>query len=179
MLALLLLAVCASGLVLVGTAAPTVGRVLAGMVPRPTPTITVAEPGTNLAYGKPVRVSKELPSFLGSMAVDGNPNNRWGSGSHAPEWIEIDLGAEYSISEVKLLPSQSPTGETVHDLKVKGTSTNGKYSTLQTFRGMTADYQMLSLRLPAPVRGVRYVRVETVRSPSWVSWREIEIIAGS
>jgi hypothetical protein len=28
-----------------------------------------------------------------------------------------------------------------------------------------------------PVRGIRLLRIETTLSPSWVAWREIEVIA--
>jgi hypothetical protein len=28
------------------------------------------------------------------------------------------------------------------------------------------------------MRGIRYVRVESVSSPSWIGWREIKVIAG-
>ncbi len=31
--------------------------------------------------------------------------------------------------------------------------------------------------LPTPWQGIQFVKVETVASPSWVSWKEIEIIA--
>jgi hypothetical protein len=49
---------------------------------------------------------------------------------------------------------------------------------MHEFSGPTTDTQWLSYSLPEPVRGVRFVRIETTSSPSWVSWREIQVIAG-
>jgi hypothetical protein len=46
------------------------------------------------------------------------------------------------------------------------------------FKGVTTDSDLLTFRLPEPLKGIRYIRIETTSSPSWVSWREIEVIAG-
>ena len=101
-----------------------------------------------------------------------------GVGAFAPQWIQVDLGANYVIAEVRLLPSQSPAGETIHRLLVKGLATNNEYELLHTFEGVTTDSRWLILKLPEPLRGIRYIRIETTSSPSWVSWREFEVIAG-
>lgn len=142
------------------------------------PEISAAVPGTNLALRKTVRVSRALSDFPAVMAVDGNKTNWWGSGAFAPQWIVIDLEANYVIAEVRLLPSQSPAGETTHRLQVKGPATNNEYVLLETLQGATADARWVEFTLPEPLEGVRYIRIETTSSPSWVSWREIEVIAG-
>jgi hypothetical protein len=43
--------------------------------------------------------------------------------------------------------------------------------------GNTQDGDELLYQLEDPVTKIRFVRVETIASPSWVSWREIEIIS--
>jgi Tol biopolymer transport system component len=144
----------------------------------PTPEIEIANPGTNLARGKQILVSRALASNPARMAVDGNLDNWWGAGAFAPQWIELDLEANYVIASIRLLPSQSPAGETVHRLLVKGPATGNSYQVLHTFRGTTADFRWLTFELPEPLRGIRYIRVETVSSPSWISWREIQAFAG-
>jgi len=48
---------------------------------------------------------------------------------------------------------------------------------LHTFQGATADSRWVTFTLPEPLEGFRYIRIETT-SLSWVSWREIEVIAG-
>jgi hypothetical protein len=140
--------------------------------------IEIAQPGTNLARRKQVRVSRALTSNPAHMAVDGNPNNWWGAGAFAPQWIEVDLEASYIVAEIRMLPSQSPAGKTIHRLFVKGSATNNEYELLHTFEEVTRDSGWLTFKLPEPLRGIRYIRIETISSPSWVSWREIEVIAG-
>jgi len=144
----------------------------------PTPIIEAADPGTNLARGKEVQVSQAFASNPARMAVDGDLDNWWGAGAFAPQWIEIDLGANYVITSIRLLPSQSPAGETVHRLLVMGTTTGNSYEIMHTFRESTADFRWLTFNLSEPLRGIRFIRVETVSSPSWISWREIQVFAG-
>jgi len=109
--------------------------------------------------------------------VDGGPKP-WNSGGFAPQWIVIDLGAHYVIAEVRLHVIQSPVGQTAHHLQVRGPATNNEYVLLETLQGATADARWVEFTLPEPLEGIRYIRVETTGSPSWVSWREIEVIAG-
>jgi hypothetical protein len=42
--------------------------------------------------------------------IETEGHTRRGSGSHAPEWTEIDLGTEYVISEVKLFDQPDSRG---------------------------------------------------------------------
>jgi hypothetical protein len=140
--------------------------------------LEIPEPGTNLAYGKQVRASHELTEKPAEWAVDGKSETWWGAGAFPPQWVEVDLGANYVIAEIRLLPSQTPTGKTIHRLFVKGISTNDEYEILHTFQGVTADSRWIVLKFPEALRGVRYVRIETTSSSSWVSWREVEVIAG-
>ena len=57
----------------------------------------------NLALNKTVTVSSvEVPSLPGSYAVDGNTGTRWSSVFTDPQWIYVDLGADYNVSRVIL-----------------------------------------------------------------------------
>ncbi|HXX65210.1 MAG TPA: discoidin domain-containing protein, partial [Bacteroidota bacterium] len=57
----------------------------------------------NLALNKPVTVSSiEGAGLGGENAVDGNPTSRWSSAFSDPQYIAIDLGAEYQINRVLL-----------------------------------------------------------------------------
>jgi hypothetical protein len=140
--------------------------------------VRTSGPGANLAYRKPASVSQALAGFLPAMAVDGHSGTWWGAGAPPPQWIEADLGQDSTIVEVRLLISQSPEGETVHRLLARGSGADSTYVLLHTFEGVTADSQQLTFTLTEPLKGIRYVRIETISSPSWVSWREIEIVAG-
>lgn len=131
--------------------------------------------GANLAYHKTARYSSALPGYPGGLAVDGDPGTLWNSGAGPVQWIEIDLGAVYSIQSIRLLVSQYPAGETVHRVRGRGADPDAPYVTLYTFSGATADNAVLQFTPPQPWSGVRYVRIETLESPSWVAWREIEV----
>jgi hypothetical protein len=46
--------------------------------------------------------SSENGSFTAPMAVDGNAGTRWSSGFSDPQWLQVDLGASHTISQVAL-----------------------------------------------------------------------------
>jgi hypothetical protein len=130
---------------------------------------------TNIALGKSVRASRTLPGYPPENAVNGTGDDWWGAGDFAPQWIEIDLSQPSSVRLIRLLISQSPPGETRHQIWV-GSAPDQLYL-LHTFEGLTADLQTLEFIPEAPVSDIRYVRIVTRNSPSWIGWREIEIIS--
>ncbi len=63
----------------------------------------IPRPAQNLALHRPVTVSSvEGTGLEGDKAVDGNSGSRWSSAFSDPQWITIDLGAEYNIDRVIL-----------------------------------------------------------------------------
>ncbi len=139
---------------------------------RPDPCAPSAEP-ENIALGKPVRAS--AGGNTGNppgAAVDGL-SATWWTGGPTPQWIEIDLGADTQIARIALLTSQTPEGDTLH--RVLGRAADGEFRILHDFKGFTADSQTLETTLPQPWPKIRYLRVLTITSPSWIGWREIEI----
>jgi hypothetical protein len=141
------------------------------------PCAAAAVPGTNLAAGRPVQASNALAPDLPELAVDSNTETAWISGGHPPQWIEIDLGAAYRVTEIRLLVSQSPAGATRHQVLVRGPE-GGPGTLVHEFSGDTADGDWLAFAPELPLENVRFVRVETVSSPSWVAWREIVVRGG-
>jgi len=132
-------------------------------------------PGRDLALGKPVEVSAALPDQTAQMAVDGDPNTQWSAGAFPTQYIQIDLGASYTIGEIRLTVGQWPAGQTVHQLWV-GANLDAMQLVYE-FSGQEFDFDILSYATPTPLENIRYVRVVTTESPSWVSWREIEVLA--
>jgi len=58
---------------------------------------------TLLSQGKTATASSsENATFPASAAVDGNTGTRWSSAFGDPQWLEVDLGASASISQVVL-----------------------------------------------------------------------------
>lgn len=130
-------------------------------------------PPTNLALNKSARASQSLPNDPPANAVDGNRETLWSAGDHPTHWIEVDLGAEQSIQRINLVISQFPAGVTTHQVQVRGNA--GAFQTVEEFNGNTEDSQTLTYEPSAPLDDVRYVRIRTTQSPSWVAWREIEV----
>jgi hypothetical protein len=158
-----------------GTAAG--GQIAQALGPRLRPDPCDAPPSSgNLALGRPVTASGSVPGAPPSNAVDGLMANVWNAGGYPPQWIEIDLGGPVSIALVRLFVSQYPNGPTTH--RIYGRATNGDpWQLLTDISGVTVDNQVLEYAPPSPWTNIRYVQVSTTVSPSWVSWKEVELIA--
>jgi Ca2+-binding RTX toxin-like protein len=130
---------------------------------------------TNLALGKSVTASGEYPGGPPSLAVDGDWWSAWNSGNFPPQWIEVDLGAVASVGEIDLAVTQLPDSATIH--RVYGRSdASSPYVLLREFSGFTSDQQVLRYFATGPLT-LRFIRVETTSSASWVGWREIQVFA--
>ena len=134
-------------------------------------------PGANLAYQKTARVSNAFGDQVGALAVDGDPGTSWNSGGFPLQWIQIDLGADYDLAEIRLTAAQTPAGNTIHVVYGQGAGTGGKLKQLHIFSGVTDDSDVLVFAPDEPLQGIRILRIETTTTPSWVGWREIEVIA--
>lgn len=132
-------------------------------------------PGANLAYRKPMTSSAAFEGLPPEQAVDGLFNTWWGAGAPPAQWIEVDLGTPSEIGRIRLTISQDPPGHTVH--RVWGRALGEQAQLLHEFEGDTVGDALLDYAPPEPWQGIQFVRVETVVSPSWVSWREIEVLA--
>lgn len=134
----------------------------------------IFELNVNVAYQKPARASASLSAEPPAHAVDGNNITRWNAGSHAPQWIEIDLGQAYHITEIRLQVQQWPEGDTVH--RIRGRSAGGAFVHLHTFRQKTIGNGDWLIFTPEPaVAGIQIIRIDTLSSPSWVAWGEIQV----
>jgi hypothetical protein len=127
----------------------------------------------NVARGCRVTASSSYETGVPSNAVDGDATTQWNAGHHPPAWIELDLGAAYSIDQVTLIVEQTPAGPTVHNVYF-GTL-DRSFTLVEVLSQRTVDGQELSFAPNSARHGVRYVKVETTSSPSWVAWNEIEV----
>jgi hypothetical protein len=58
---------------------------------------------TNLALHKKAKsLSDEQPQYPASAAVDGDAGTLWSSGISDPQWIRVDLGDVWSVTDIKL-----------------------------------------------------------------------------
>lgn len=111
------------------------------------------------------------PPYDDSHAIDGNYDDLWSAGDFAPQWIQVDLGQTRTVSRIRMLVDQYPNGHTTH--QVYGGPTPDNLSWLGTFDGDTVFHQWLELN--SSLSNIRYIRVWTTASPSWVGWAEIEV----
>ncbi len=152
-----------------GTAALFVAVVLfMPTVGRPTTAPTTAPPATIRAEG-----SSEQAAHPAAHAIDGRSQTTWNAGGGPPARLAIDLGAETSVASIRLLTEQTPSGRTVHQIRVIDA---GSTRLVHVFDGETRSGQWLTFMPEVPLRGVRIVLIETLESPSWVAWREVEIV---
>jgi parallel beta-helix repeat protein len=128
----------------------------------------------NYALGKATIASAALPEGQPSLAVDGHFNTYWNAGNFPIQWIEVDLGATFTVGGLSLAITQLPDGFTSHRVTARET-VDGPSVLLHQFTGQTTDTQVLSVELLPAAQAVRFVRVETTASPSWVAWREIQV----
>jgi hypothetical protein len=127
----------------------------------------------NIARGNKVTASQSVPDQPPANAVDGTGAG-WNAGAGPQQWIELDLGVPSTITAIHLTVGQYPDGQTDHQIWVRGSS--GDLKMVYEFKGNTADNQILDFNPTPPLTGIRFVRVVTTQSPSWVAWKEIEVI---
>lgn len=141
---------------------------------QPDPCVAMEIPTDNLAYNKPVTASFSLPAEPPENAVDDNAGTQWGAGQHPVQWIEIDLQGSYRVTEIRLLVAQYPAGNTTHRVQVRRSS-GDEYQTVHEFDGLTTDNDWLIFKPDSPLESANLIRIQTIASPSWVAWKEIQV----
>jgi len=148
---------------------------LLGMFALLRPSVAHADPIQLPAYG--VTASATYSGSSPGYAMDGSSSTLWNSGGFGPQWIQIDLGKTAAIRKIKLQVAQSPSGNTVHEIAV-GQNPNS-LTKVDTLRLYTSDGQWIESKdLAGDGGNVRYIRVTTTSSPSWIAWKEIQIQQG-
>jgi predicted amidohydrolase YtcJ len=153
------------------TAAMCAGASGVDATPGPAATGTPAPPD---AAGVNVTASASLPAEPPQHAVDGDPETSWISGDDVEQWIQLDLGRPVAVAMIRLIVAQYPAGPTVHT--VWAGSSGDDLVRVHVLEGITTDGDVLELAAPDELGPIRVVRVVTTTSPSWVAWREIEVV---
>ncbi|WP_328822490.1 serine/threonine protein kinase [Micromonospora rubida] len=128
------------------TASPSAGPSVSTVSASANPT------GRNLALGRSATASSSEGVLFGAAeAVDGDPVSRWSSGFSDPQWLIVDLGARWQISEIVL------HWERAHAVRYRvEVSTDGRtwQSVYSTSNGQGGAVSITADRVPG-----RYVRV--------------------
>ena len=132
----------------------------------------------NLAAGRPVTASSSYLADTPALAVDADSvGTAWNAGGTGPSWIEIDLGSDINVGSVVGDDAAVPTSTFTHT--VTGRTSGGTTYTLGGFSGTVVNHQMLRIACTSAVPPVRYVRITTTSSASWVAWWDIRIYEGT
>ncbi|MGQ0849200.1 MAG: discoidin domain-containing protein [Actinomycetota bacterium] len=151
-----------------------IGRALSPAV-RPDPcAVGELNMTVELTRGATITASAATTDDPVNSAIDGLTETIWSAGDDAPQWVEIDLGAERPLRAIRLLVAQHPVGLTTHVVTVRGEK--GPAREVANFTQTSADGDWLEISWDDPQTDARYVRVETLHSPSWVAWREISLL---
>src|SRR5689334_8779198 len=104
------------------------------------PTAHAAE--TLLSQGKPATASStENATFPASAAVDGNTGTRWSSAFADPQWLQVDLGATASITQVVL--NWEAAYATAYQIQVSANGTS--WTTISSTTTGTGGVQTLNV----------------------------------
>jgi hypothetical protein len=109
--------------------------------------------GVNLALRKTaVASSLESDSWPASDAVDGDLGTRWSSGWADPQWIRVDLGALWQVSDVRLAWEHAYAVKYHVDISVDGK----KWTTVYKTAAGTDGLRDIPVK-PSPARYVRII----------------------
>jgi beta-glucanase (GH16 family) len=119
-----------------------------------------AAAGALISQGRPVTASSsESAAFPATAAVDGDLGTRWSSGFSDPQWLQVDLGATYTVDQVQL--NWEAAYARAFTIQVSTNATT--WSTVYTATAATGGTQTLAVTGSA-----RYVRLNlTTRATQW------------
>jgi hypothetical protein len=126
-----------------------------------------------VSQDKPVTASAS-PAAASAVTDGAWDVGNWNAETDAPQWIEIDLLADHIVRYISLNPEQTPAGVTRHEVRGRGSS--GESRVLGTIHQWTQSGGWYTVALGDDEgRGLRRIHVHTLSTPSWVSWREIQV----
>lgn len=106
--------------------------------------------------------------------IDCNEKTAWNSGGYAPASVFIEIrNNSKPISIIKLIPAQSPSGKTTHEILVSDSGNNYR-SVDEILEEYTEDGVPIIRTFDPPLLNVEKIKVITKTSPSWVAWYEIQ-----
>ena len=135
--------------------------VFSNVSPSPNPLTSPLTQPSNLALNGTANASSYLPTFGAGNAIDGNVATYW---ENAPNdihpWIQIDLGAAYSVTEVAALWLNGNT-KTFH---LDGSTDGTVWTTLSTVENDSSVTNDLTLTQPTVARYFRLVIPQNTNS---------------
>ena len=138
--------------------------------PSPSSNPTTPPSTTNLALNKTATSSGYTQTYAPANAVDGNSGTYWESTDNAfPQWLEVDLGASYSVGSVTLdLPPAAAWSARTQTLSVLGSTNGSSFSTIVGPAGYTFDPSSgNTVTITFPATTARYVQLNFTANTGW------------
>jgi hypothetical protein len=159
----------------VNVADAAIARALSPEV-RPDPCDVGPFASANLALDRPTTASAEENDEYGTAkVVDGSEATWWSAAAGPPQWVQIDLGENHTVSRVEILVGfVTPPGPQTHRVSV-GSHADGSATTEVARLSVDADQGDWLVAEFAARSDVRYVRVDTLAIDGWVILHEISV----
>ncbi|SHL25334.1 choice-of-anchor D domain-containing protein [Actinacidiphila paucisporea] len=126
---------------------------------------------TDVAAGHPATASSTNGTFAPGNVTDADASTYWESANGAfPQWVQVDLGQNYSVGKVTLkLPPSTAWATRTQTLSVQGSTDGNSFSTLspsapQTF-DPNANNNTVTVTFTAAT--ARYVRINVTANSGW------------
>nr|WSX78454.1 choice-of-anchor D domain-containing protein [Streptomyces sp. NBC_00899] len=126
---------------------------------------------TDVAAGRPATASSTNGTFAPGNVTDADASTYWESANGAfPQWVQVDLGQNYSVGKVTLrLPPSTAWATRTQTLSVQGSTDGTSFSTLspsavRTFDPNT-DNNTVTVTFTAAT--ARYVRINVTANSGW------------
>ena len=111
------------------------------------------------------------------QAIDDELESFWNSELFPVQSIVVTLDGPYLVDTIELVVAQTPPGQTTHEIWV-GDASGARTLYKRLINVQTEDMDTLEIAIE-PSRVINEVMVRTVRSPSYVAWREIRVFGQS
>jgi hypothetical protein len=105
------------------------------------------------------------------LAVDGSDATAWSSGASAPQWIELDLSTERTITGIRIATNHFPAGNAIY--QIYGGDTTDPSTLIHTVNQTINPGDVLTVTFSSPATDVRYIRILATSSASWIGFAEL------
>jgi hypothetical protein len=131
---------------------------------------------TNIALGRPATASSQVNGGQApAMATDGDANTYWESANAFPQWLQVNLGAAYSIGRVTLkLPPSTAWGTRTQTLSVQASTDGTNFSTVVGSANYTFTSPTNVVNITVPATTAQYVRVNITANTGWAAGQASE-----
>ncbi|MFJ4848288.1 choice-of-anchor D domain-containing protein [Streptomyces sp. NPDC088733] len=132
---------------------------------------TGIDSGTNIAAGRPASASSANGTFAAGNVTDTDAATYWESAGGAfPQWVQVDLGQNYSVGKAVLrLPPSTAWATRTETLSVQGSTNGSSFDTLAASAPLTFDPNANNntVTVTFPAATARYVRINITANTGW------------